>query len=243
MAVMKKAGLVLALAGVVAAQSSSVVNIFLPGADSQTLLGSIIKSDSSKTTMAIACPTDADSVDCGFAGPITVTVGPSTFHAQESFESTSVVLDCKMTGTTAAMCAETFVGPAGLLATDISSLTASDASFDTSLTTTATTTTLASTDMAYIPITLTDSLGDDTTLSTTAASGASGSASTASGTGSSATQTTGSSSTTSGSSGTSSSGRASPSSDTNSGANRGDSRMLGCAAVGAGLVGLTIMLL
>jgi hypothetical protein len=44
MAVMKKAGLVLALAGIVAAQSSSVVNVFLPGADSQTLLGSIIKS-------------------------------------------------------------------------------------------------------------------------------------------------------------------------------------------------------
>ncbi len=44
MAVMKKTGLALALAGVVAAQSSSVVNVFLPGADSQTLLGSIIKS-------------------------------------------------------------------------------------------------------------------------------------------------------------------------------------------------------
>ena len=31
-------------------------------------------------TLAIGCPSDSSSDECGFLTPITVTVGPSTFH-------------------------------------------------------------------------------------------------------------------------------------------------------------------
>ncbi|KAL6248376.1 hypothetical protein RBB50_004631 [Rhinocladiella similis] len=241
MVTMKTTGLALTLAGVAAAQSQSVISVFFPGADSQTLLGSVIKSDSSKTTMAVACPSDAGSTDCGIDGPITVTVGPSTFHAEESFESTSVVLDCTVSGTTAAACAETFVGPAGLIATDAPSLTNTEASFDTSITSTATSTTLGPTDMSYIPITLTDSLGDDSGLLTTASTGASGSSSTASSTAGSSSSSSSATSSSSGTSGTSS-GSASPTGDSSNGASGGGFRMLTWSAMGAGLVGLTIML-
>lgn len=41
---MKKSAVVLAIAGVAAAQSPSVVTVFFPGADSQALLGSVITS-------------------------------------------------------------------------------------------------------------------------------------------------------------------------------------------------------
>lgn len=44
MVTMKTTGLALTLAGVAAAQSQSVISVFFPGADSQTLLGSVIKS-------------------------------------------------------------------------------------------------------------------------------------------------------------------------------------------------------
>ncbi|KAJ9639095.1 uncharacterized protein PV06_07352 [Exophiala oligosperma] len=242
MVAIKTTGLALTLAGAAAAQSSSVVSVFFPGLDSQTLLGSVIKSDSSKTTMAVACPSGTDSNDCGIVGAITVTVGASTFHAQESFESTSVIIDCKVSGTTAADCAETYVGPAGLIATDAPSLTNTDASFDTSITSTVTSTTLGPTDMSYVPVTLTDSLGDGSGSSTTASTGASGSSSTASATSGGASSS--SSSKTSGSSGTSSgSGSATPTADNNNGASGGDSRMLAWSAMGAGLVGMMIMLL
>jgi len=243
MGVMKNSAIALALAGVVAAQSS-VISVFLPGTDDQTLLGSIITSDASKTTMAIACPTDADADACGFPEPITVTVGPSTFHAEESFESTSVVLDCAVSGTTAAVCAETYVGPAGLIATDIS---AAASSFDTSVTTTAVTTTLSSTDVAFIPVTIvTTALGDAS--SNTASLGASASASTASATGTSGTQSTASASGSTGSSSTGTSsasstgGAVTPSSDSNEGASKGVSRTLAIAAAGAGLLGLIVLL-
>lgn len=44
MVAIKTTGLALTLAGAAAAQSSSVVSVFFPGLDSQTLLGSVIKS-------------------------------------------------------------------------------------------------------------------------------------------------------------------------------------------------------
>ncbi|KIW21040.1 hypothetical protein PV08_01619 [Exophiala spinifera] len=266
MVAMKTTGLALTLAGVAAAQSS-VVSIFFPAADPQTLLGSVIKSDSSKTTMAIACPTDADVNDCGLDGPLTVTVGPSTFHVQETYESTSVIIDCKVSGTTAANCAETYVGPYGLIATETAT-----GSFDSSITSTVTSTTLGPTDITFMAITLTDSLGDDSGSSTTDSSGASSSSAAASATdasgasssasassaessaessaatsaASSATSSSASSSATSGSSGTSgssSSGSATPTGSSNNGASGGDSRMLALSAMGAGLVGCAMLLL
>jgi len=246
---MKKSALVLALAGVAAAQSSGVIGVFYPGAEGQTLLGSIISSDATKTTLAVACPTNAGSDnDCAMAD-VTVTVGPSTFHAEESFESTSVILDCQVTGTTAATCSETYVGPVGLLETDVSFLTAVSATFDTSITTTATTTTLAASEIIFIPVTLTTGLGDSSD-NTAAASGSSGSAPTAA-SGSSGSAPTAQSTGSGGGSGTSSSGSSTTTSSTavstdqssGSAPNKGDSWMLACAAAGTGLMGMLILFL
>ncbi|KIV87441.1 hypothetical protein PV11_02986 [Exophiala sideris] len=246
MTIAKAPALLLGLAAVAAAQSS-VVSVFFPGADEQTLLGSVIKSDASKTTMAVGCPTDVDANDCGFPTPITVTVGPSTFYASESFESTSAIVDCALTGTTAGVCAETYIGPADMFDdTDTSALTATDASSDTSITTTATTVTLSSTDITYIPITLTTG---ELQVLTAAGTGATGSESTPSATGttsSSGSQTAASTSATgSTKSGTSTSSgtAATASSGSKNGASKGDSRMMACGAVGAGLVGLLSIML
>ncbi|EXJ84769.1 hypothetical protein A1O3_05441 [Capronia epimyces CBS 606.96] len=236
MAMMKKSMLALALAGIVAAQSS-VVSVFFPDSDEQALVGSIIHSDASKTTLAVSCPSGEDQNSCGFADSITVTVGPSTFRAQESFESLTVELDCVITGTTAATCKETFVGPADLIDSDAdgtSLVPASEtaAAANTQITTTAITTTLASSDIAYIPVTITTGSGAS---GSGASSSASASASAASATGSStATSTSGSST---------SSGSATPSSNSNSGAGKTDARLLALGATGAGFIGLIIALL
>lgn len=157
--VMKSAAVVMAFAGVVIAQSSTVISIFLPDTDQQTLVGSLIASDASKTTVVFGCPSDVDSSDCGFgSGLVTATFGPSTLAVTESIDSLIATLDCVVSGTTAASCVQTYTGPAGFFeeatATD-DSLTASDSSFDTHITTSVTTTILAQSEMAFVPITLT----------------------------------------------------------------------------------------
>ena len=50
MAIMKNPMLVATLASVVVAQSSGVVDVFFPGADGQTFIGSVITSVSSRST-------------------------------------------------------------------------------------------------------------------------------------------------------------------------------------------------
>lgn len=188
--------------------------------------------------MAVACAgTDDDA--CGFTEAVTVTVGPSTFHAEEAFESTSVVLNCEVTGTTEAVCEETYVGPAALLATDLDSLTASDATINTAITTTAVTTTLSASEIVYIAVTLTSDLGNASS-NTASESGSTASGSTASATGSTTSSATGSSDT--GASSTTSSGSNSGSSSGNA-ASRADSRWFAGAAAGTGLIGLMILLL
>lgn len=176
--------------------------------------------------MAVTCPSDADSGECGFVEPVTVTVGPSTFHAEESFETTSGVLDCTVTGTTAATCEETYIGPAGLIGTDIDSITASDATLNTQMTTAAVTTTLSPSEIAFIPVTITAFAGSD--------SGA-GAAATTSATGTKGTETDSSESS------SSSSGNAAPPSESSNVAVRGNSHVLGWSAMGAGLLALTIV--
>ena len=187
--------------------------------------------------MVIQCPIGADPDNCGFPEPITVTVGPSTFRAEESFETLTAVVDCKVTGTTAALCEETYVGPADLIETDTDFLTATDASLNTQITTSAVTTALSQSDIAFIPVTIT-ALAKS---SASAGAGASESASTAPTT-ASGTQTTDSTSGTSGSS-TSTGGSASPSNDSNNRASRGSSGMLALTAVSVWLTGLAIFIL
>jgi len=112
-------------------------------------------------------------------------------------ESLTLELDCAVTGTTAAACTQTYVGPVGffdeLTATDDSS-TATDTSFNSQITTSVTSTALAQSDITFMPITLTafanaaggTSLGTGSTsqtTQTTATSSDSGTAATATHTG------------------------------------------------------------
>jgi hypothetical protein len=82
----------LAVAGFSSAQST--VSLFIPGADLQPLVASIVGSvqissclprdftdssqDATATTYAIQCVPGTDSSDCGISGVVTLTEGPST---------------------------------------------------------------------------------------------------------------------------------------------------------------------
>ncbi|OCT44527.1 hypothetical protein CLCR_06189 [Cladophialophora carrionii] len=147
----RTAATALALAGIVSAQSSSVISVFLPGTDQQTLVGSLVASDATKTTVAFGCPEGEDSSDCGFGlGQVTATFGSSTLIYTQTLDLLTLGLDCAVTGTTAAVCAQTYVGPAGYLDSDTAtddSLTATDASFNTQLTTSVSTTALSASEI------------------------------------------------------------------------------------------------
>lgn len=193
----------------------------------------VFAQDASVTTMKLSCPDGEDSVACGFAEPVTVTAGPSTFHAEEAFESISVVLDCQVTGTTEATCVETYVGPAGLIE-DMDSAT-DDPYTNTDITTTTVTTVLSPSDMAWIPVTITAGGGSNSTTTHSSGSAHTSHASTTSGSSSTTggRQTSGTGSATANP--TQSLATASPNS-----ANKADYRVLGWTAMGAGLMGLTI---
>ncbi|OQU99132.1 hypothetical protein CLAIMM_04810 isoform 2 [Cladophialophora immunda] len=239
MVAMKKSALALAMAAAVSAQNSSVINVFIPDADDQTLLGSLIASDASKTTMAISCPTNADMSECGF-GPdaVTITFGPSTFRAAETLDPLSLVLDCNVKGTTAATCTETYIGPADIL--DTETATATDSSTvtdtDTKMITTTTTTVLSQSEIVFIPVTIT-AFADSSNNTGASTTGASGSASTASSTGSESSGAASSSTSTS----TSATGIATD--QGSSGVRIGATRWELVSAAGAGLIGLTLILL
>ncbi|KEF55447.1 uncharacterized protein A1O9_08197 [Exophiala aquamarina CBS 119918] len=243
MTLMKKSAVAMALAGAVSAQStSSVVSVFFPDIDNQALVGSVITSDASQTTMVVACPSSASDTDCGLFEPVTVTVGPQTFHVSidEPSDDITVVLDCAMDGTTAATCAQTYIGPQAFLETDISVLTASDATTNTAITTSVTSTVLAQSEISFIGITLVDSID----ASAAATTGASGTASTASSTGSGTSTSSGSSTASqTGGSSTSSGTAAATGTGTSNGASRTDGRPLVFSVLGAGLLGLTALLL
>ncbi len=82
----------LAFAGLCSAQTTTL-SLYIPGADTQPLIGSIIgsvrasprsssnsnnKQDSAATTYALQCVAGTDSSDCGFPGVFTLTEGPAT---------------------------------------------------------------------------------------------------------------------------------------------------------------------
>lgn len=271
MAIMKNPILVATIASVVAAQTSTVVPVFFPGAEGQSFIGSVITSvssnsaslllccrsvklicdaaqDASQTTIAVACPTDVDSNDCGFDEPITVTVGPSTFHAEESFEGITAILECSLDGSSSALCAETFIGPAYLVDSDLD-LTASDATTDTALITTATSTSLSGTDIVFIPVTLVSDLdaaaetGATATASTASETGsAATTGSTASNGASSTTGTAGTTQTTGGTTAGTATGAGSIPTTT-AGGNRAGSANVGLIAFTAGLLGLVALVM
>lgn len=189
--------------------------------------------------MVVACPSSVSAEDCVILTPVTVMVGPSTFHAS-SENGVTVVLDCALDGTSAATCGQTFIGPQYYLEPDLSILTATDITpSNTEISTTITSTVLGPSEISFIPITLVDSL-DTAEAATT---GASGTASTASSTGSGIRTGSGSSTACQTSTSSTGSGAATASASGNSGASRTDSRTLAYSALSAGLLGLTAFLL
>jgi len=106
----------LAMASLAFAQTS-IVTLYIPGADVQPLDASIIGSDATATTYAIQCAPGTDSSDCGLPGVITLTEGPKTAAytmPAEPDASGGVAftgfMDCSLAGTTSAVCVESFGG-------------------------------------------------------------------------------------------------------------------------------------
>jgi len=132
----------LAFAGFSVAQST--ISLYIPGADPQSLIASIITSDATATTYALVCA-DEDSDDCGFPGGFTLTEGPSTavYTLPEDIEagSSTVVdftgfVDCSLAASSA-VCTESFGGAQ-----------ANDPGISTE--------TFSGTDFSYMPVILTD---------------------------------------------------------------------------------------
>ncbi|PMD18758.1 hypothetical protein NA56DRAFT_647641 [Hyaloscypha hepaticicola] len=93
----------LAFAGLSFAQNT-MVSLFVPGADTQPLIGAVVGSDASATTYAIRC---IDDNTCGFPGGLTLTEGPSTavYTISEAAEFTGI-FDCSLAGTSSAVCVQ-----------------------------------------------------------------------------------------------------------------------------------------
>ncbi|KAH8799853.1 hypothetical protein F5884DRAFT_838570 [Xylogone sp. PMI_703] len=132
----------LAVAGVSLAQTS-VVTLYIPGADVQPLAGSIVGSDATATTYVLQCAPGTDSDNCGFDGPFTLTEGPKTAiytlpAVQDENDNILFAgyIDCSLAGTTSAVCIQSFGG--------------SEANFPGQ-----TTVTYTGTDVEYMPVTIT----------------------------------------------------------------------------------------
>lgn len=148
----------LALAGLSSAQTSTI-SLYIPGADTQPLVGSVIGSDSAATTFALQCAPGTDATDCGFPGVFTLTEGPATaaytFLAETGIDGTIAFtgyFDCSLAGTTSAVCAESF---GGTEANDPGSSTE----------------TFSGSDFTYMPVTITGSAAVSSSSSSVAKGG------------------------------------------------------------------------
>jgi len=108
--------ILLAMAGQSLAQTSTIT-LYVPGADTQPLVASVVASDPTATTYAVQCAPGTDSNDCGFNGIFTLTEGPATakctFPAELDANGTLAFtgyIDCALAGTTSAVCIESFDG-------------------------------------------------------------------------------------------------------------------------------------
>ncbi|RFU33986.1 hypothetical protein B7463_g2351, partial [Scytalidium lignicola] len=106
----------LAIASLALAQTS-VVTLYVPGADVQPLDASIVGSDATATTYAIQCAPGTDSNDCGLPGVITLVEGPKTakYTMSAEMDASGAVaftgyVDCSLAGTTSAVCIESYGG-------------------------------------------------------------------------------------------------------------------------------------
>ncbi|CAG8087403.1 unnamed protein product [Penicillium salamii] len=83
------------LAGATAAVAADTVTLFLPGFDSQDLVGKVIGSSGSITTYLVKCSGSSDSDDCGVPpNGITVAQGHSSVEIGYSAESVTISEKC-----------------------------------------------------------------------------------------------------------------------------------------------------
>ncbi|KAJ6017273.1 GPI anchored protein [Penicillium sp. IBT 35674x] len=104
---LKTCSLLLATVGLAAAQSS-VVSLFIPFADPQPLVASVMGESAGTTTYSINCPAGTDSSDCGMGPGLYMTAGPTTmrYSMSEPAEDFYDSILCSLGGTTTAACTE-----------------------------------------------------------------------------------------------------------------------------------------
>ncbi|GAD94170.1 hypothetical protein PVAR5_2792 [Paecilomyces variotii No. 5] len=86
------------LALVAGASAQSTVSLFLPGFDTQSMVASVVGSDSVATTYSIGCAPNVDSEDCGVPPGFTIAQGASTMNYVMSIPSEYVSMGCKLKG-------------------------------------------------------------------------------------------------------------------------------------------------
>lgn len=69
---------------IVAAQSTTVVDLMLPAVDPQSLVGSVVAASPSITTYAVECADNVDPAECGLLHATTIAQGPSTWSVHYS---------------------------------------------------------------------------------------------------------------------------------------------------------------
>lgn len=187
------------------------------------------KQDASATTMAVTCNSAVAPTDCDFPSPMTLTVGPSTFH----FEGRGVWyhygnLDCVLSGITSASCALTRGEYEGGIDDWFSVTTPAEYSTTTYVD-------MAQTDIEYMYVTIREAYTQETTTATSATTSGAGSGS------KSTSHPSATSATTSNNSSTSSAN--SSSSATAAASNFAGTNNLACSAVGLGVLGLLMTFL
>ncbi|KAJ5994368.1 GPI anchored protein [Penicillium sp. IBT 35674x] len=100
--------LILATLGFTAADTS-ITSLFMFGANRQSLVGSVVKTESKTTTYSITCPSGSNSSDCGVHHGLLYTQGPTTVEwAMESpyVSAGDGHVTCSTGGSTSAVCTE-----------------------------------------------------------------------------------------------------------------------------------------
>ncbi|KAJ5287814.1 hypothetical protein N7478_003500 [Penicillium angulare] len=95
--------------GLAVADGTSVVSLFIYGADQQSLVASVVETKTDEATYSINCPSGTKSSDCGFEPGLLYTEGPTTvqWHLQTPYDADKFGhVICSTGGTTTAVCTE-----------------------------------------------------------------------------------------------------------------------------------------
>ncbi|CAL5873066.1 uncharacterized protein PFLUO_LOCUS7335 [Penicillium psychrofluorescens] len=158
-----------------AAAESSVVSLFIFDADPQSLVGSVVASNSDTTTYSINCAPGENANKCGFAPGFTYIEAPTTVNWELAPpHNTYGHVGCSMGGSTAAVCTLTIQHQViGSSRTELTQVT-----------------TLSKGDVTYMPVTITAGPSAAAPGASTTATGASTTATGASTTATGASTTT-----------------------------------------------------